>query len=102
MSESQEGVPGTQAPTKAGVTVDNGILLRWTCVTCGLSQVIPAPGFLGTGYRHFGPDNQAEGCGPLVAARVGGWLRMHPGASDEDIVAALAAEAQASDARGRA
>jgi hypothetical protein len=63
------------------------ILLEWRCEACNWRVVLPAPGFAGDGYVHWLRDD--TGCGPLVARRVGGWARLPPGASPEEIEEAL-------------
>jgi hypothetical protein len=75
---------------RAGLAPEReGILLEWNCQTCGMREVLPAPGFIGDGYRHF-DGRPGRGCGPLIAYRVGGWLRLRPGAPREEIAATLA------------
>jgi hypothetical protein len=69
------------------IGTDDQILLRWTCEMCGLSRIIPAPGYFGDGYHHY--DSVSPKCGPLVARRVPGFLRARPGASDEEIQAII-------------
>jgi hypothetical protein len=63
------------------------IVLRWTCETCGWQVDVPAPGYAGDGYRHYFGD--LRGCGPLVARRVGGFLRLPPGVSTAETEAAV-------------
>lgn len=64
-------------------------VLVWTCETCGWSCAVPMPGYAGDGYRHYsGPSGY--GCGPLVARRAPGFLRLHPGTTTPEIERALA------------
>lgn len=64
-------------------------VLRWTCVSCGFSQLCPMPGFLGDGLKHYA--NGDVGCGPLVAACVG-FLRAPPGAALDELEAGAEVE----------
>lgn len=41
--------------------------LRWTCVACGWSVVMDAPGFAGDGRMHY-PDGETP-CGPITAQK---------------------------------
>lgn len=78
---------GDAAPCPACEEPRNAVL-EWTCDECGWSVPVPMPGFAGDGYGH-----QLVGggrcIGRLHARRVGGWLRMHPGAPLEEIRAAV-------------
>lgn len=67
--------PETVAP-EAAATVDaeieRALLMRWTCLACGETWDVEAPGFPGTtagGYHaHFRLDPETP-CGPIVAQR---------------------------------
>lgn len=68
-------------------------VLRWTCETCGWTCCVPMPGYPGDGHRHY-TGLSGYGCGPLVARRVGGMLRLRlglPGREVDECVASYEA-----------
>ncbi len=70
-------------------------VLRWTCLSCAWSSLIPMPAFAGDGHVHFRNGGR---CGPLVARREG-YIQAKLGASQYELLA-LSSSRPSFDANG--